>query len=92
MPKKRKSGGRTKGKSGTTGRVQCSKCGRMVPIDKAKRVTVYSSPVDYRLAKELRQQGTHIPRFKHIKILCISCAVHTKRVKIRAKDDRNKKQ
>jgi len=88
IPKKRKSGGRSKGKQGTRGRVQCSKCGRMVPIDKIKRITTYTSPVDYRMQKELRDQGTYIPRIKTIKNLCISCAVHTKKIKIRAKSDR----
>ncbi|MHA1271167.1 MAG: 30S ribosomal protein S26e [Candidatus Helarchaeota archaeon] len=88
MPKKRKSGGRSKGKQGTRGRVQCSKCGRMVPADKAKKITVYSSPVDYRMQKELRSQGTYIPRIAHIKTLCISCAIHTRKIKIRAKKDR----
>jgi len=88
IPKKRKSGGRSKGKQGTRGRVQCSKCGRMVPVDKVKRITVYTSPVDYRIEKELRKQGAYIPRTKIIKDLCISCAIHTRKVKIRAKEER----
>ncbi|MHA1232648.1 MAG: 30S ribosomal protein S26e [Candidatus Helarchaeota archaeon] len=91
MPKKRKSGGRSKGKQGTRGRVQCSKCGRMVPIDKAKRITVYTSPVDYRIERELRSQGTHVPRIKEIKNYCISCAIHMRKIKIRAKEDRKSK-
>ncbi|MCK4566319.1 MAG: 30S ribosomal protein S26e, partial [Candidatus Thorarchaeota archaeon] len=39
MAKKRKSGGRSKGSSGKGKSVQCSKCGRMVPVDKAKKHT-----------------------------------------------------
>ena len=88
IPKKRKSGGRTKGKKGSSNQVQCSKCGRMVPIDKAKKITTYSSPVDYRLSKELRDQGTYIPRFESVKTYCVSCAIHTKKVKIRSKSRR----
>ncbi|MBD3227273.1 MAG: 30S ribosomal protein S26e [Candidatus Lokiarchaeota archaeon] len=90
LPKKRKSGGRTKGKQGRATRVQCDKCGAQIPIDKAKRVTVYYSPVDYRLAKELRAQGTRIPRYKKTKTYCISCAIHTRKIKIRSKEDRRK--
>ncbi|MGV9170420.1 MAG: 30S ribosomal protein S26e, partial [Promethearchaeia archaeon] len=39
MAKKRRSGGRSKNKSGRTGTVQCSKCGAVVPADKAKKYT-----------------------------------------------------
>ncbi|TFF89599.1 MAG: 30S ribosomal protein S26e [Promethearchaeota archaeon] len=88
LTKKRKSGGRSKGKQGRATRVQCDKCGRIVPADKAKKVTVYYSPVDFRLAKELRAQGTRIPRYKKTKTYCISCAIHTRKIKIRSKEDR----
>lgn len=88
MPKKRKSGGRSKGGKGRGGHVQCSFCGKMVPRDKAKKVTRYVSLVDFRIAKELRQQGAIIPRERVTKTACISCAVHRGLVKIRSKADR----
>ncbi|MBD3189921.1 MAG: 30S ribosomal protein S26e [Candidatus Heimdallarchaeota archaeon] len=88
MPKKRKSGGRTKGKKGKGKLVQCSSCGSLVPVDKAKRHTTYYSPVNPMLARELRKQGTYVAKRRVIKYYCISCAVHRGAVKIRSKDDR----
>ena len=88
MPKKRRSGGRRKGKSGRPGTVQCSSCGRLVPRDKAKKVTVTVTLVDPQLAKELRKQGAYVPVRKEVKYYCVSCAVHRGIVKIRAEDER----
>ena len=90
MPKKRKSRGRSKGKSGRPGLVQCSICGKIIPRDKAKKVTRYVSVVDPQLAKELRKQGTYIPRRKEVVYMCVSCAVHRGIVKIRAREERKK--
>ena len=88
MGKKRKSGGRSKGKKGRGGHVQCDFCGKMVPRDKAKKVTRYVSLVDYRIAKEIRAKGAVIPRERVTKTACVSCAVHRGLVKVRSKDDR----
>ena len=88
MPKKRKSGGRSKGRKGRSGFVQCDICGSLVPRDKAKKATSYKSLVDSTLAKELRSKGTQIMRTKVEKLFCVSCAVHRGRVKVRAKDER----
>jgi len=68
--------------------VQCSYCGAMVPRDKAKRITRYTSLVDSRLFKELKQQGAQISRVRTTKYLCISCAVHRGVVKVRNKNER----
>jgi small subunit ribosomal protein S26e len=88
MPKKRSSGGRSKGGKGRAGTVQCSYCGAQVPRDKAKRVTRYTSLVDSKILKELQDQGASINRTKTTKYLCISCAIHRGVVNIRAKEDR----
>ncbi|MHA1219634.1 MAG: 30S ribosomal protein S26e [Candidatus Heimdallarchaeaceae archaeon] len=88
MPKKRKSGGRSGGKRGRATSVQCHSCGKLVPTDKAKKFSVYSSAVDYRLAKELRDEGAYIPRQKKIAYYCISCSIHRGRTNIRSKKDR----
>ena len=88
MPKKRSSGGRSKGGKGRAGMVQCSFCGAQVPKDKAKRTTRYTSLVDSRLLKELKDQGAQIARYRTTKYLCVSCAVHRGVVKVRSKDER----
>jgi len=88
MPKKRSSGGRSKGGKGRSGMVQCSYCGAQVPRDKAKRTTRWTSLVDSRLLKELQDQGARVSRERTTKYLCISCAVHRGVVKVRGKDER----
>jgi small subunit ribosomal protein S26e len=89
MGKKRRSRGRNKPQGrGSSGTVQCSGCGRMVPEDKAKRVTARVTLVDPILAKELRAQGATLPSSSVTKYFCVSCAVHRKVVKIRPKGER----
>ncbi|MBC8225427.1 30S ribosomal protein S26e [Candidatus Bathyarchaeota archaeon] len=88
MPKKRSSGGRSKGGKGRSGMTQCSFCGAQVPRDKAKRVTKYTSLVEPRMLKELRESGAQIARYQTTKTLCISCAIHRGVVKIRGKEER----
>jgi len=88
VPKKRKSRGRAKGDAGKKARVQCSMCGKLVPRDKAKKVTRYTTVVDPMIGRELRQQGAYIPRTKEIKMYCINCAVHRNVVRVRSKEER----
>jgi len=90
VPKKRKSGGRRGGSKGQSGTVQCAKCGRVVPTNKAKKVTRWVSLVEPSIAKELRQQGAYIPRQNVVQSYCISCAVHLGKFNIRARDERKK--
>ena len=88
MTQKRKSRGRSKGGKGSSGTVQCSNCGRQVPIDKAKKMTSRVSLVEPMLARELRAAGAYIAAPKTIRYYCVSCAVHYGLVKVRAKDER----
>ncbi|MFW9930284.1 MAG: 30S ribosomal protein S26e [Candidatus Thorarchaeota archaeon] len=88
MPKKRKSGGRSKGAKGASGYVQCSACNKTVPRDKAKKQTKTRSFVDPVIAKELRQTGAQISRSTTISYLCINCAVHRGVSSIRSVKDR----
>ena len=88
MTQKRKSRGRSKGGKGSSGTVQCSNCGRQVPIDKAKKMTSRVNLVEPTLARELRAAGAYIAAPKTIKYYCVSCAVHYGLVKVRAKAER----
>jgi small subunit ribosomal protein S26e len=88
MPKKRVSRGRSKGDKGRESMVQCSYCNALVPRDKAKKITRWTSIVDPRLMKELEQKGVRISRERTTKYLCISCAVHRGVVKVRGKEER----
>ncbi|MCP4762073.1 MAG: 30S ribosomal protein S26e [archaeon] len=86
MPKKRKNSG--KGQTGKVPSVQCNKCGRMVPKTKAKRVTRPTRLMEGVIYKELKAAGAIMPSGKSTKWLCISCAVHSRTVKIRSSADR----
>ncbi len=88
MGKKRKSGGRSKGSSGRSKSVQCTKCGRIVPVDKAKKFTKNVSSVDPQLARELRQQGSYIQTRRITSYFCVSCAVHSGKIQIRQASER----
>ena len=93
MPKKRKSRGRDKGKrAGRIQRIQCSNCGKLVPADKVKKVTVWVSPVKGPLARELEKQGAIIYKQRVVKYYCINCAIFYGIVKVRAKEERKKKE
>ncbi len=88
MTKKRKSGGRSKGRKGRSGAVQCSLCGKRVPIDKAKKRTRFRSLADPSISRELRKAGTRMQRVQTFEYLCVNCSVHTGHARIRAKKDR----
>ena len=88
MTKKRKSGGRSKGGTGRGTSVQCSKCGRTVPRDKAKKFTKQVSLVEYQVAKDIRKQGGFVGSKTITSYLCVSCAIHSRKIKIRAREDR----
>ena len=90
LPKKRKSGGRSKGGKGKSGLIQCTNCGMMVPRDKAKRVLARPSLVDSTLYRELKSAGAYIAKQEVYKFYCVSCAVHFGIVKIRSRDERKR--
>jgi small subunit ribosomal protein S26e len=86
MAKKRKSGGRKSGKGRT---VQCSKCGRNTPIDKAKKLTKRVSTVDRETERMIRKQKGYVPTTRRTFYYCVSCAVHRGIVKIRSSKERD---
>jgi len=89
LGKKRKSGGRKKGGSGRGKSVQCAKCGRMVPADKAKTVTKRVSVADRETERMIRDQGGFIQTKFITQKYCVSCSVHMGRTNIRSKRDRD---
>ncbi|RLI08587.1 30S ribosomal protein S26e [Candidatus Bathyarchaeota archaeon] len=91
MPVKRKSRGRSKGSKGRTEYVQCSMCGRLVPADKAKKVTRKRPLVDPSLARELSDKGAWVGYRVETRYYCISCAVYHGIVKIRSEEERKVK-
>nr|WP_069808311.1 30S ribosomal protein S26e [Vulcanisaeta thermophila] len=92
MPKKRKNRGRHKGDKGKEPMVYCDNCGKLVPRSKAVRVTVPYSPVPTDLARELEKQGAIVPRYYVTKTYCINCAIYLGILKVRAEDERKKRE
>ncbi len=88
MAKKRRSGGRTGSSSGRDSRVQCAKCGSIVPRGKAKRITKRVNLVDRQIEKELRAAGALLPSREVSRWYCISCAIHSHKLNIRSKSNR----
>lgn len=88
MTKKRKSRGRAKGGKGRSDTVHCSRCGSLVPRDKAKKLTSRVTLVEPTLARELRAAGAYIAAPLTLKYYCVSCAVHHGLVKVRARSER----
>lgn len=88
MPKKRKSRGRRKGSKGSGRMVQCHGCGKIVPMDKVKKVSKRVSFIEPSLAKELRKQGAYIAGGTTIRYFCVSCGVHRGLCSPRAKGKR----
>ena len=91
MGKKRRNSGRTGSSKGRSKLVQCTKCHASVPRGKAKRVTRRVSFIDPQIAKELRDAGTVMNTNYRQDWLCISCAIHNHKIKIRSKDSRKER-
>jgi ribosomal protein S26 len=89
VTKKRRNSGKTGSSKGKGQLVQCHHCSRLVPRAKAKRVTRWVSLCEPQISRELRDAGTIMPRRQETEWSCISCAVHSHKVKIRAATDRN---
>ncbi|MEM0036102.1 MAG: 30S ribosomal protein S26e [Candidatus Korarchaeum sp.] len=88
MPKKRKNRGRKLGGSGHERTVQCSQCGRVIPADKAVKVTRWTSPVGGSLGKDLERQGAYVSKRLETRYYCVSCAVYLGIVRPRAEEER----
>jgi ribosomal protein S26 len=63
-------------------------CGKQIPRSKAKAFTKKVSLVDYRMYTELKKQGSLIQAPVKKAYLCISCAIHKRKIAQRAKTDR----
>ncbi len=88
MPKKRKNRGRKLSGSGHERAVHCSACGRLVPLDKAVKITRWVSPVGGTIGRDLERQGAYISRRLETRYYCVSCAVHMGLVRPRSYEER----
>jgi small subunit ribosomal protein S26e len=92
MPKKRRNQGRNKNNRGHVKVIVCSNCGRRCPKDKAVKRFTIKDIVDASSKKDLEEQRAFdqyvVPKL-YIKMqYCISCAIHSRIVKVRSVEDR----
>lgn len=92
MPSKRRNNGRKKTNAGHTRPISCSHCSRMVPKDKAinkftvKDVIEGSSKDD--LTNAEHYDDFVIPKVYMKLSYCISCAIHSRIVRVRSRTER----
>jgi len=92
MPKKRRNQGRNKKNRGNVKAIVCSNCGRHCPKDKAVKRFTIRDIVDASSKKDLEEQRAFenylVPKL-YIKMqYCVSCAIHSRIVKVRSVSDR----
>lgn len=93
MPSKRRNHGRSKKNRGHVKPIVCGNCGRLVAKDKAiKRYTV-KDIVDSSSKKDIRDNVAFtdsytIPKLFYKQQWCVSCAIHSRVVRVRSSEDR----
>mmetsp|Transcript_2302 Transcript_2302/g.2580 ORF Transcript_2302/g.2580 Transcript_2302/m.2580 type:complete len:107 (+) Transcript_2302:75-395(+) len=97
MPVKRRNRGRNKGRSrGHTNTVRCDSCTRVVQKDKAIKRFIVRNMVETSSLKDIIDQSVVtdyvIPKMYAKMQYCVSCACHSRTVRVRSRDGRRNRE
>ena len=95
MPSKRRNNGRSKNNRGRVKPIVCANCFRLTPKDKAIKKFAVKDIIDASSKEDIQAVQTYsefiIPKVYYKFYYCVSCALHSRIVRVRSAENRKKR-